>query len=644
MNHTHRLLLAFVATSSATAGCGGSSSGDSGSDLFVVRSTNVSTYGATPIRVSGAYLAFLADEATTGMGGTDLNGDGGSPVDTVAHVVNTSANTQFRLGVAADDLAWAGSELYLVVDETRDGRDWNDDVLLDDDVLLHWSQSANMLERVDDLATDAALSVLGLGSRIVYAAKVATPGMGGSNLRFVESTDPLVPIPVGTTDTGLTELTLRLLGEDSGLIFLAFDETTAARDLNGDADTLDANVLGLLSGTVSTSVARCTELAVDPASPRRAKTIATGDWRVGFLVSEAGQDGLSLNSSALGPNFRPAQCADDMDATDDVLAVLTFGAWMLDPAANPPVNHGLAGRDRIAFAGNYVATIVSEVQDNCNLNGPMTPLPDLDSTDLVVRWVAIANGPLDPILPINDANQIRALADVPGGGHGLYELSNRFVIVASEEDGGNIDTDDMLDANLLGWLMPSTSSTIWDFYHGQDDTQVVEASWLSPRESESRLGVAFTERVGVMPHSLNPGTVQNPGDTDTLDAIPTFATFGSGRMVFPGVGIALDKDSAGMVTAKGWTFYRVSELEDSRDTNNDGDEMDFILEVTDYSVGTTFGLSVANSLDRDVVDVARFGSIQCAAFLATEAQQGVGGTDFDTDGDRTDLVLRWFRY
>ncbi len=630
--------LAILTTTLAAAACSGGSS-DSANVSFLVRSTNVATAGSTPVRISGAYIAFLAaEDATSSSGnpGTILNGDG-DVADQVAHVVNTAANTQFRLGVAADDVAWAGNELYIAVDEGRDGRDWNGDMMQADDVLLHWSEAAPTLVYVDDLSTDAVLAVLGLGSRIVYAAKTATAGVGGSNLRFVESSAPLVPIPVATADT-VSELSPRLLGEDEGLVFLAFDETLAGRSLNGDVDSLDANVLGLLDGTSSTSVARCTARAVDPASPRRAKTIAAGDWHVGFLVSEAGQGVGSLNSAAVGASFRPAYCAaNDTDSTDQVLCVLTFGAWNADPAMNPPVNHGLAGRERIAFAGNYVATIVAEGDDTCDLNN------DGASDDRVVRWLAISDDPLtEPILPINTAAQIRALFDVPGGGHGLYELSNRFVIVSSEATGGDIDANNALDANLVGWLSPSPSSANWDFFHGSSGTEVVEASWISPRESENRLGVAFTERIGNV--SLNQGTAQVPGDTDVNDAIPTFAFFSSNRLVFPGALLALDKDSAGMTQAGGWAFYRMSEVEDSRDINADGDEMDFILERTNVTTGATFGLSVASDLPRDVVDFARFGSKDCVALIASEAQQGGAGTDFNGDGDRTDLVLRWFRF
>ena len=339
-------------------------SDDQANTSFVVRSTNVATSASTIVRISGPRIAFLAAEDTTSTGGaaTVLNGDGDT-MDGVAHVVNSAANTQFRLGVAADDLAWVGSELYLAVDEFRDGHDWNGDTLRLDDVLLHWSETTNMLQRVDDLATNAVLPFVALDGRLVYVAKVGGTLVGESNLRFLESSDPLVPIPVATTDV-VGALAPRLLGEDEGLVFLSFDETLAGRTLNSDVDSLDTNVLGLLDGSASTAIARSTALAILPTSPRRANSTGVSDWQVGFLVSESLEGNASRNSSSVGANFRPTFCAlNDIDTSDQVLTVLSFAAWNVDPVMDPPRNHGLAGRDRIAFANNFVATIVSEVDE-----------------------------------------------------------------------------------------------------------------------------------------------------------------------------------------------------------------------------------------------------------------------------------------
>lgn len=639
--HSLSALALYSAAAVLAAGCSGGSS-DSNSD-FRVESANVAAANVPQVRISGAYIASLAAEdmtASNGSPSTDLNGDG-LPNDSVAHVVNTATGAQFRLGVAARDMAFANNELYIVVDELLDGRDWNGDMVNGDVVLLHWSEADPVLRRVDDLTAAPAapyVHVVGLDGRIVYASKTTAAGVGGSNLAFVEATAPLVPVPITTTDA-VGPLTARLLGEDEGLVFLAFDETTTvpSRSLNSDMDDDDEHVLALLDGTVGTSVARSTARAIDPASPRRAKRIAAGDWHVGFLVDEADEGSASRNSSAVGASFR-IPGTEDVDTTDNVLSVLTYSTWNADPVAHPPINHGLPGQQTIAFAGDYVATIVSEVADNANINADANP------TDVVVRWALIADDTGDAVVPVNNVtNRIenRALFAAPGGGSGLYELSNRFVVVASEAEGGDIDTNDAVDANLVGWLQPSVSSTTWDFLHGATGTQVVEASWVAARESENRLGIALTERIGGV--SLNQSDATGTGDLDTIDSIPTFAFFSSNRLVFPGVLVAVDKDDAGIAIANGWSYYRIAELEDSRDRNLDNDESDSILQRTNLTTGASNGLSVLIGSGIDAVQFARFGTKSCAALIAFEPAQGSSGTDFDLDGDRTDVVVRWFR-
>ncbi len=619
--------LALPSTLLVLAAC--SSGGEEVNVAFQVRSTNVAAASNTPVLVSGAFIAFLAAEDATGTAGTNLNGDA-DVADRVAHVVNASANTQFRLGVAADSLAWAGAQLYLAVSETSDGRDWNGDLDMTDAVLLHWSETANVLTFVDVLVSSTGTPMVGLQNRLVYAAAGSGAGIGDSNLRFIDAAAPTSLVAIGTRDT-VGPLSLSILGEDEGLVFLALDEVAAARDLNGDADMVDTRVLALLDGTANTSLVRSTGLAVreDEQPIFRADAGVAGDWRAAFLVSEADQGAASRNSSAVGASFRPAHCGmDDVDALDHVLCVLTFAAWNADPVASPPINHGLAGRERIAFTATHVATIVAETDDNCDLNS------DGNLTDRVVRWMPVADDLLDAILPINTAAQIKSLADAPGGGHGLYELSGQFVIVASEAQGGDIDANNGLDSDLIGRLAPSVTST-WSFLHGTLNDTPISTTWVSPRATEGYLGVASEERLANVP--------LNPGDNDVNDSVPAFANFSGGNLRFPFVRFALDRDSAGIVVTGNIGFWRLSEAEDNRDLNSDGDMVDFLLARTIFSNGATIGMSVASDVQRSVIELARHGTPFCAAFLASEAQQGAAGTDFNADGDRVDLVLRWFR-
>ena len=103
--------------------------------LFQARSARVSSGASTPILVRERQLAFLADELTTGAGGTDMNGDG-DKLDRIAMVADMVNGSEVRLDVAARELALAGNSLYMVVDEVEDNTDWNTDTDALDLVLL----------------------------------------------------------------------------------------------------------------------------------------------------------------------------------------------------------------------------------------------------------------------------------------------------------------------------------------------------------------------------------------------------------------------------------------------------------------------------------------------------------------------------
>src|SRR5262245_37626437 len=91
----------LLATSLVAAGSlAGASGGGSTSPAFQVRRTSVSVASGTVVALGGKNLAFLADEATTGAGGTDMNGDG-DKIDSIAIAVNMSNHSQTDLDVAA---------------------------------------------------------------------------------------------------------------------------------------------------------------------------------------------------------------------------------------------------------------------------------------------------------------------------------------------------------------------------------------------------------------------------------------------------------------------------------------------------------------------------------------------------------------
>lgn len=631
-------------------------SGGGGSFTIQAHRTSVSVAASTTAVFGGKNLVFFADEATTGTTGTDMNADGDT-IDSIAVVVDMSTNVETNLGVAAITGAWIGNELYLVVDESLDEHDWNNDADQLDLVLLHVSAAtpAAVPDFVDRISAAGTTKIAAYGTNLFYTSARAPIGPGDSNVLVLTTATPLAPAAVATQDTGT--LTPRILGKDEGLVFFGLDETIEGRDLNGDGDATDTNVLALLDGALTATAGlyggaiHSTGLAM-PASTfvmRARRTSASShDWRVGFTVSEAAQGGTNLNAPGLfAGTWKPSQCNtfEDTDATDAILHFLNFLAWDADDVTNPPVNTGLVSCRKIAISNNYIATISPEhdvlpaepngAEGNCDLNG------DGDRADYVVRWVQMSA----TVLPLTPAAHIHALTNVAGGTFGLAELGSQFAIEVSEAaDNLDINGDAQKTLDIIGWLTPSGSAnanTPWDFVLGSSNSTFAGASWISEAPDRSRLGLAMQEKV--MGRNINgPPTFPNLPDTDTLDSVPTFPL--PSFPTLPGVAIAVQTGNAGIVIARATGFYRVAETEDDSDWNSDGDQIDYVLRGTTLSQGFSSGGGVLNSLARPAIDLNTDESVPYgASYLADEQMQGAG-MDLNGDGDATDLVLTWFRF
>jgi hypothetical protein len=656
-------LLASILLAACSVGGGDDAFG------FTVRRSHASVAGGTPISISGRYFALLADEATTGAGGTDMNADG-DKIDSIAVLVNVNAGVETRLNVAATTVAMIEDEVYLVVDEALDGRNWETVDSGDKLVLLHigGTTPAQVPDFIDVLDPVPATKLIAYRSNLFFSRATQATDPLESNLAAIAAASPLTVIDVPTTDA-VGKLAPRIYGKDEGLLFLTLDETFEARDLNGDADATDTSVLALLDGTLTSGTVHSTGLAMPAGTqPFRARRTSTSshDWQVGFLVSEAAQGATNLNNPALfSGTWKPSQCTgqEDADATDWVLHFLSFALWDADDAANPPRNTGLVGCRKIAINNGYIATITPEhdagenggldAEGNCDLNG------DGDEGDFVVRWVQMPVTVGGAILPLTPAAHIHALADVPGGTHGLAELGTRFVIQVSEfDDDLDINGDAQKNNDYLGWLLPTgtgNTNTPWDFVHGSTGNIVFGASWMREMVGRSRLQVGLVEKsYGVV--NTTPGFNLNihtnptvPGeDLDTLDSIAVFPGLVGNPpyLDLPGVAIAVQTGNAGMVITKNVAFYRVSESEDSRDWNGDTLETGFVLFATSLSEQRSVGLGALNSLSgRLAIEFNEDeSSPSVAVFLADEQLQGAAGTDLNIDGDPSDLVISWFSY
>ena len=619
------LSAAFLATT--LAGCSGSGSD---SNALFIRSTTQSVAGGATVELSGFLIAFLADEATFGAGGTDLNGDT-DVIDSIAVVANSSTGVEIDLGVAALELEWVGNDLFLLVNEALDGRNWDANMALTSDVLLHWTEGMMTPQLVATVAVTAVPRMVSVGTRLYYHNATTPVGAFQSNLFFVDESAPTVSVPV-TTQDATAELTVTLLGEEEGLLMCSLDETVEGRDLNNDTDMTDTDVLALLDATDPAGMLRAVGLAVPAGTPIRALSTGANDWLVAFLVSEAEQGATNFNDPILfSGTWKPAQCVgfEDADTLDSVLHYLNFATWDMNPGLNPPINTGLVGNGRVvAIPGTagFVGTLSLESDEGtCDLNG------DGDTTDRIFRYVQAST----PTLPPGATANMHAVAHtVPGGVLGVAELDSRFVVLVDEAaDGEDHDGDVGNDFDLLSWVAPSEANldVPYQFNHAASGAPVFfGANWMDEGFGKTRMAVAISEEVG---GDFN-------GDTDVLDSVPSFPDFVPGpRLNFPGATIAVDPANAGAVLTRGITYFRVFETADQRDWNEDGDMTDVVLVRLLESIGSPIFISTLNTLPRLAVDVAD-GEVSpnVAVFLA---QESLAGIDFNLDGDMADFVLRY---
>ena len=616
------------------------SSGDDDDDSFDVHTASASYAPASDVVVGGRWAVYFADELFTGAAGTDFNSDGDTD-DQCAFAVRLSKSGDTSLGVAALAAAIVNDEIYLVVDETEDDVDWDGQNGIGDLVLLHWSMDAGVLTWVDTLA--AAMRTLPpvvVEDRVFYAAAADPTGPDGTTLRAVDDALPTTPVEVLNMAGGGT-LFCTPLGERDGLLFLACDETEDAVDLNGDADTNDEYVLALYGARDTATRVKVTGVALaDEDAPFEADPIGSDDYLVAFLVSEDAQDANLNDQADFTQPLVPNSCAGtpDTDQEDQVLFFLHFQDFLA--GTEMPISTGLAGVDRVIAVEDFVATLSPEDDATCDLND------DGDTNDVVARWVEAST----PVTPPRDSTQLHAVAtSLPGGAHGIAGLSDRFVIVVDEAaDDRNLDGS-ALDHDVVGQLDPTDGfSALWTFEHesssnpshgtGIPGRPFAGASWMAPDEEVGRLGIGFQEAVPNTDLNDDGPCLLGQKDRDAIDTLPVWADFEGDVLDFDGLGFALVADNCGIVIARNWAFFRVSESADATDYNGDGDMNDTILGRNPTGTCDPVLMSVSNTEDGPAIatDGDRGGAFLASEFLA--------GRDLNGDGDTNDLVVRYFEF
>jgi hypothetical protein len=627
------------------AACGDSSSGG---PSFAITTTMRAAAPSAPLVVVGDWVVYFASEGFSGAG-TDLNGDADA-LDQVAHAVDTRTRVETNLMVAALDARVVGDQIYLVVDETLDNRDWSSADGIGQIVLLHWTTGLALPEFVDVL-DPAGGAPIALDDHLYYVADGVVLGADETNLRVLAEAAPTTPVEILNT-AGEGAVGLHLLEEIDGLVFLGIDETENALDFNGDLDLLDEHVLALLDGTDVAGRVKNVGLALsDVDRPLAALVLGPNDWLAAFLVDETAQDDNLNDQTLFTQPLLPENCigTPDGDMLDRVLHYVEFADFLA--GTSMPVNTGIAAHDRIVLLDGFVATISDETESNCNLNADTG---DIDMADDVVRWVATTM----PVAPHVEKEDLHAINLVPGGSMGLAVLDDRLVAVIDEAaDSANHDGK-VANHELVAWIDPAAGNPTWDFTHQNpsnpswgtgvfdddgDSEPFAGTTWMGAAQIGDRLPLVFLEEVpgtnpdvGSLNTNVDCGLVQK--DTDKNDGLPVWADFESGPTLdFDGVGFAVDEANAGIEIAAGFAFFRVSETKDNRDYNADTDLGDVVLFRNPLTTCGPVAMATASTLPGPVIVTDRLRSV---AFYSSEQQAGI---DFNADGDMTDIVVRWFR-
>ncbi len=646
----------------------GSNSNNSSS--FLVQSAALRTSAANEPVVTGRWMVFFAEENPgTGTGSQNLNTDGDDS-DQVAVAVDLSSAVNYPLGVAVRSVAGVvenaiqivGDQIYLVVDEAQDGIDWDGNPGSDDLVLLHWRLGSNEVpngagfmnaEGVSfvDLLDVAALPrpAIAAGNRLIYSSPTPPVNPGETSLVALEAAAPLTGVALDSD--AAVPLQPKILAVDpTGILLLTLDEGTFVEDYNGDTDMDDERVLAFYDlRDPATALVRNVGQALPEGDGIWNASLSNEDVLLSFLVSEDGQNATNLNDPALFPTL--TQCAmADADATDNVLAYIYVEDFVL---GNSGVrNTGLVGRDplmvaagndRILNSDGFIAVLSDESAANCDLND------DGDSLDTVLRWTAAPADPMLAIEPVVDEALLLASAiALPGESKGVAVLDGNWVLIVDEAaenddiDGDGNPLDGMMmpiTHQLVGWLDPRMGAAAsWTFAHDPGLGQIyVGAGWMAKESREGRLAFAFQEELaGISLNSSCDSLSMADGDTD--DELASWMRFSSGRMIFPGVGFALEPSNPGIVIEGVHAFFRVSEMMEDVDYNQDGDKADAILARNPLFTCAPTLMSTANSVDGLVIFTD---GLQGGAFFASEVMDG---KDINGDGMVGDLVVRYFRF
>lgn len=500
-----------------------------------------------------------------GQGQVDQNGDG-DVLDDVPYVFDHRTGTLTGLGLAAElgTLAAGGRLVAFAVDEDHQGaldRNGDGDAL---DRVVHVYDAGTGLTTNTGIATGfLARPTLG-GRRVAFLASELEQGADldgdGDASGFV--------LHVFDADTGLTTNTRRSatslpVFHEHAFAFTT-DEDSAGEDLNADGDENDGQVLQLYDldlGLLSTPLGI------------RSSPLALGErW---FVLVDEEQQGQDLNADG-----------DELD-----------GVWHSFEPGSGAVSLGFSSLDALgSVADRGVLMLVAEEIDGVDRNGDA----DLDDTFVFLHDPAnartfLATVPIDPFTPF-----------AIGAGAAAFGVAEAQVGL---DLNGDLDLeDDVLHA------LDTTNGNV--FNTGVDfvaflDTGITILVW----RDESAVGTDMN------------------GDGDQLDLVLAKGFPGSSSLE----PIPLASVPPLLAQSTHLTLVAVSEGGQGQDLNGDGDQLDQVA----YRVDVVFPIEGGVTEERLGVAVDS-GTILVdgrSLLLVSEADQG---RDLNGDGDRFDAVLHRF--
>jgi hypothetical protein len=301
------------------------------------------------------------------------------------------------------------------------------------------------------------------------------------------------------------------------------------------------------------------------------------DGIVAFRVRESEQGNGDLNG--------------DGDSGDDVL-------HLHDPATDATLNLGLVSSRFYSINVEVIVFDVDETaQGNSDLNG------DGDSNDQVLHVHDLSTGTTTNL----------------GLAGSLVKVDlDRIAFVVLEDQQGSTDLNGDSDTtDEVLHLYDSSADTTVNLGLATPTGIVEPVAWI---EDDFVAFAVFEDRQG--------GADLN-GDGDGTDRIMYTYDFGSDTITNTGLALTQANTCCSYEVGRGLVFFDVLEDGQSADFNGDGDTLDEVAHILEFATGDITNIGIA-------IDYKLWWSGRWFKMQASEESNG--NTDFNNDGDATDMV------